>query len=1130
MQCPRCQHDTPASSRFCTECGARLTLSCGGCGAELAEGVRFCGQCGRPVDGKPTGPARFASPETYTPRHLAERILTSKSAIEGERKQVTVLFADLQGSLELLADRDPEEARKILDPVLEYMMEAVHQYEGTVNQVMGDGIMALFGAPLAHEDHAVRACYAALRMQESVKRHAREVRRTEGIPIQIRVGLNSGEVVVRSIGNDLRMSYTAVGQTTHLAARMEQMATPGAVLTTAETLRLAEGYVETRSLGTLPVKGLDIPLEVFEVTGAGMVRSRLQASARRGLSRFVGRALELDQLHEALEQAEAGRGQVVAVVGEPGVGKSRLVHEITQAVSRPQWLVLEGRSLSYGKATPYLPITDLLRGYFQIEARDGAREIHTKVLARLRALDPALEPTLPAFLALLDAPADDARWQALDPALRRQRTLDAIMALLLRESRSQPLLLVLEDLQWVDSETQTLLDGLVERVPRARIVLLANFRPEYQDGWGGKTYYTRLRLNTLAHESADELLQALLGVEPGLASLKRLLIERTDGNPFFLEESVRTLVETGALEGLRGQYRAARPLAGTQIPATVQSILAARIDRLPDREKRLLQSASVIGKDVPFAVLQALEDAPEEELRRALGHLQAAEFLYETSLFPDLEYTFKHALTHEVAYGALLYGNRRALHARLVSVIERLATGRLAEQVDRLAHHALQGGLWDQAVRLFRKAGAKAAAHSAYREAVTCSEQALDALAHLPPGKERDELEVDLRLDLHNALTPHGEVVRMLETLHEAERVAGALGDQRRLGRIAAYMTQGYWWSGQPDRAVESAERALAIAGTLGDRALATIATLRLGQAYLSLGEYRQAIAAFARNVADFESKPSGGESKPTGGAALRSATAHAFMAWALAYLGEFAEASTHGAEAERLAEAAQHELSLAVAYAGAGRPHLVQGNFPLAVSWLGRSVEICRRASFGPLFLLVASDLGQAYALSGRAEEGVALLAEAVTQSAALNLRPTHAWNLTMLGEACALAGRPEEALAHVERGLGMARAQHQRWLVAEALRVLGQLRSAEGAAGPARAALEEAAGIARDIGLRPLLGRCHHALGEALHRAGEPAAARGHLEQAAALFREMDMRFWLGRAEAAARLLELPPSGNSG
>ena len=561
-----------------------------------------------------------------------------KSALEGERKQVTVLFADLKGSLELLADRDPEEARKILDPVLELMMEAVHQYEGTVNQVMGDGIMALFGAPVAHEDHAVRACYAALRMQESVKRHATEVRRTEGIPIQIRVGLNSGEVVVRSIGNDLRMSYTAVGQTTHLASRMEQMATPGSVLTTAETLRLAEGYVETRSLGAMPIQGLEGPLEVFEVTGAG-ARSRLQASARRGLSRFVGRAPELDQLHHALEHAAAGRGQVVAVVGEPGVGKSRLVHEITLAVPRPRWLVLEGRSLSYGKATPYLPITDLLKGYFQVEARDGAREIHTRVLARLRALDPALEPTLPAFLALLDAPAEDARWQGLDPALRRQRTLDAITALLLRESQGQPLLLVLEDLQWVDSETQALLDGLVERMPRARMVLLANFRPEYQDGWGGKTYYTRLRLNTLAHESADELLQALLGDEPGLWPLKRLLVERTDGNPFFLEESVRTLVETGALEGERGRYRAARPLAGIQIPATVQSIRPRASTAA--RWESPAPVGSVIG-DVPSP--SGASGYPEEERWRALAICKPPSPVRDDPLSRP-RYTFKDALT-----------------------------------------------------------------------------------------------------------------------------------------------------------------------------------------------------------------------------------------------------------------------------------------------------------------------------------------------------------------------------------------------------------------------------------------------------------------------------------------------------
>ena len=691
MHCPRCRSDNPASARFCTQCGARLMRQCPGCSAELGEGVRFCGQCGRPVDASRPPQPRFTSPETYTPRHLAEKILTARTALEGERKQVTVLFADLKGSMELLADRDPEQTRKLLDPVLEYMMDAVHHYEGTVNQVMGDGIMALFGAPLAHEDHAVRACYAALRMQESVRHYADEVRRAEGIPIQIRVGLNSGEVVVRSIGSDLRMDYTAVGQTTHLAARMEQMAAPGTVLTTGSTLSLVEGWVESRSLGPMPVKGLEAPLEVCEIVGAGAARSRLQAAARRGLSRFVGRTPELDQLRKALERAAAGRGQVVGVVGEPGVGKSRLFHEIITAMPQPAWRVLESRSVSYGKSTPYLPVADLLKGYFQIEGRDTARQIRDKVTGWLLALDPAREATLAPLLALLDVPVDEPRWQSLDPSQRRQRTLDAVKALLLRESQVQPVLLAFEDLQWMDSETQALLDSLVESLPLARIALVVNYRPEYTHGWGSKTYYARIRLNTLHADGSAELLDALLGDDPGLEPLKQLLAERTGGNPFFLEESVRALVETGALVGERGNYQAPGTLDSIQVPPTVQAILAARIDRLPLTEKRLLQSASVIGKDVPLALLQALEDIPEEELRSGLARLQAAEFVYETSLFPDLEYTFKHALTHEVAYGALLYEHRKTLHARLVAVIERMTPG-AAGRADRPARLSRPAG------------------------------------------------------------------------------------------------------------------------------------------------------------------------------------------------------------------------------------------------------------------------------------------------------------------------------------------------------------------------------------------------------------------------------------------------------
>ena len=614
------------------------------------------------------------APLAYTPPYLAEKIFTSRAALEGERKQVTVLFADLKGSTALIEGLDPEEARKLLDPALHLMMDAVHRYEGTVNQVLGDGIMALFGAPVAHEDHAVRACYAALAMQAAMRRYAVEVRRSHGLEMPARVGLNSGEVVVRSIGNDLHMDYSAVGQTTHLAARMEQLATPGSIRLTAATLRLAEGLVQVNALGAFPVKGLAEPVEVWELAGASTIRRRLQASVARGLTRFVGRQQELTALQQALERAGAGYGQVVAVVGEPGVGKSRLVYEYLHSHRTHGWLVLESASVSYGQATPYFPVIDLLKRYVHIEEHDEPRTIRARVTGQVLTLDEALQEIIPALLGLLEALPEDSPFLRLDPPQRRQRTLDALKRLLVRESQAQPLLLVFEDLHWIDTETQALFDSLIESLPTAHLLLLVNYRPEYQHGWGSKTFYTQLRLDPLPPASAEELLQSLVGEDASLAPFKQLLIERTAGNPFFLEESVRTLVETQALVGERGAYRLTQALPSIQVPATVQTVLAVRIDRLPPEEKRLLQTAAVIGTEVPFPLLQAIAELPEEAFHRGLTHLQAAEFLYETRLFPEREYTFKHALTHEVAYAGLLQERRRVLHARIVEAIEALAT------------------------------------------------------------------------------------------------------------------------------------------------------------------------------------------------------------------------------------------------------------------------------------------------------------------------------------------------------------------------------------------------------------------------------------------------------------------------
>jgi class 3 adenylate cyclase len=687
-----------------------------------------------PDSAMPSGPAASPSqtPLTYTPSYLAEKILTSRSVLEGERKQVTVLFADLKDSTELIRGLDPEAAQQLLDLALHLMMDAVHRFEGTVNQVLGDGIMALFGAPIAHEDHALRACYAALAMQTAMRPYTEDVRRTRGLELRMRAGLNSGEVVVRAIGNDLHMDYSAVGETTHLAARMEQLATPGSIRLTAATLRLVEGLVQVTALGPVPVKGLVEPVEVFELVSASGLRRRLQAAAARGLTPFVGRQPELEALHLALTKAKAGHGQAVALVGDAGVGKSRLVHEVLHSPRAQGWRVLESTSVSYGKATPYLPVIDLLKRYCHVDDSDDTRTIRAKVTGQIVTLDETLQDTLPAFLALLDAVPDDSAFLQLDPPQRRQRTLEALKRVLLCESQVQPLLLVFEDLHWIDSETQAVLDRLVDSLPTTHVLLLVNYRPEYQHGWGSKTYYTQLRLDPLPPGSADAFLHALLGDDASLAPLKQLLIERTQGNPFFLEESVRTLVETGGLVGTPGAYRLAQTLPTIQVPATVQAMLAARIDRLPPEDKRLLQTAAVIGTEVPFALLQAIAAEPEAGLQRGLAHLQAAEFLYETRLFPEREYTFKHALTHEVAYGGLLQERRHTLHARIVAVLEALPPERLTEQVDRLAHHAVRGEVWDKALAYCRQAGAKAVERAAFREAEAAFAQALVALGHLP--------------------------------------------------------------------------------------------------------------------------------------------------------------------------------------------------------------------------------------------------------------------------------------------------------------------------------------------------------------------------------------------------------------
>ena len=1122
MQCPRCQQESPADADFCPECGAKLAVVCASCATANAPTHKFCKKCGQRLgseSGLSRPPGRFTSAESYTPRHLADRILTSKAALEGERKQVTVLFADLKGSMELLADRDPEEARKILDPVLEHMMEAVHRYEGTVNQVMGDGIMALFGAPLAHEDHAVRACYAALRMQETVRRHAEGVFRTHGLPVQIRVGLNSGEVVVRAIGSDLHMDYSAIGQTTHLAARMEQMAQPGAVLLTPDTLRLAEGFLQVSSRGAVPVKGLAEPIEIFELIGSSPARSRLHATASRGLTKFVGRNAEIGALFSALENARTGRGQILGVVGEPGVGKSRLVWEFTHSHRTGGCLVLEGASVSYGKATTYLPLIDLLKRYFAIEPRDDARKMREKVTGKLFSLDRTLESCRAPLSWLLDIPVEEAGWDHLAPPQRRQRLHDGLRHLFLRESREQPLVLMFEDLHWIDSETQALLDGLVESLPTMRTLLLVNYRPEFRHSWGGKTYYTQLRLDPLPEASVAELLAVLLGPDPSLEPLSPLLIARTEGNPFFLEETVQSLVETGALSGERGAYRLRRALQTLSIPATAQTILAARIDRLEPEDKRLLQTASVIGKDVSYPLLRAITDDEESVLRASLARLLGAEFLYEVQLFPELEYTFKHALTHEVVYSGMTNDRRRALDAAIVEAIEHLAAERLAEQVERLASHAFRGEVWPKASMYLQKAAARAAARCAYRQVVADLARALIALEHLPEKRETVEQFIDVKLALRSATLILGDPDAGLMHARDALLSSERLQDNARIALSCTAIAHILLILGRCLEAQPVASRALEAADAAGDRNARLSARMILGGTYWILGNYHEGKRHYEITLAMIRADALDSTSAPL----LMwqaAANSRAWMAFILVELGEFDRALQIAQDAARQVEAREifHPLprfALALSYVRRGETHSIPD--------LERGLGLCREMNHMTMLVPYTAGLGTAYTLAGRVAEGIALLEEALDKAEVHN-RANRSLFQSWLSQAYLLAAQPEDAIRVAREGLAGARDRHERGEEAWNLRGLAEAFAYidPQQTDVAERYYTESMALADELGMRPVLAHCHAGLAKLYRRVDKRTTSGEHFAAATSMFRDMGMTYYLEKAEAEMRTLD--------
>jgi tetratricopeptide (TPR) repeat protein len=917
------------------------------------------------------------------------------------------------------------------------------------------------------------------------------------------------------------MDYTAVGQTTHLAARMEQLADPGAIVITPDTLALAEGYVEVKSLGLVPIKGLADPIEIYEVLCAGPARTRLQAASRRGLTCFVGRDSEIEQLRRVQQLAGVGHGQVAAIIGEAGVGKSRLVYEFTHSHRLESWVVLESSSVSYGKATSYLPVIDLLKAYFKILDRDDHREIREKITGKLLTLDESLKSTLSPFLALLEVPITDPSWQTLDPAQRRLRTLDAIKRLLLREAKERPLLLIFEDLHWIDGETQVLLDNLVDGLASSRVLLLVDYRPEYEHRWGNETYYSQMRLDALAAGNAEELLGALVGDDPSLEPLKRLLVKR--GNPFFLEESVRALVETKALEGDRGRYRLTRPVHSLQVPPTVQVILAARIDRLAVDDKRLLQVASVIGKEVSYELLQVVAELPEAALRQALANLQTGEFIYETQLFPDLVYTFKHALTQEVTYKSLPLGARRGHHERIACAIEASSLDRLDEKSELLSHHYQQAGNDAKALEYLLRAVRRTTTRFAANEALGYCAAVVDCLNRLPHTEERERQRIDIRLAEAEMVWVQGRYEQALGVLQEAQSIAERLHDDERLAHV--HFRSGWFLYDQLelDRAFEHQQACLRLCEHRG-----CLQSMR--RVYWGLGQSCRASSEdVSKRRANAITYHQVGLRLGEGAESVEFFDVHnAHFLWLiyLFQLGDWTTAMDYLERAEAMARRLPESLHLALMMGSKGLSRLLKQKSSADLELLRASLVASEETGSHIYRTISHYLLGQWHFLVGESQDALSHF-EAALAIAGQTGNLFEPALLLWTAEAEAKLGRFDAALEHLRRydhriqkvgaleGLAWFPSQGQ----GVAHRIRGVLLTHQRAFAAASAEFTQALELLTAHGYMPDLARTQVAVGEYELERGQPQNARKALEMAASCFHQMGFTFELQQTQ---RMLE--------
>jgi len=1130
MKCPKCQRENPETRKFCRECGGKLSLICGQCGAENVPGDKFCGECGHALGEPKTAPPADLSFEEklekiqrYLPGGLTEKILAQRGKIEGERKQVTVMFCDAEG-FSLLSERlGPEKVYSIMDEVFEMLIHKVNDYGGTVNKMTGDGVMALFGAPIALEDAPQRAIRSALAIQKEIARFSDRTKAETGMqPIRMRIGIHTGPVVVGSLGNDLRVEFTAVGDTVNLASRMEGLAEPGTVYVTEDTFKLTEGLFRFEALGERQVKGKEAPVKAYRVIAPSTSRSRFDVSAERGLTPFLGRERELELLLDGLERARSGRGQSFSIMGEAGVGKSRLLYEFRKATANEDVLFLEGRCLSYSSSVAYHPVIDLLKSNFDIREGDDDNRIRDRVKRGLKEMAADEASTLPFVLELLSVKDSGMDALGLSPEARKDRTLEALRRIVLKGSETRPLVMAIEDLHWVDRSSEEALKSLLDAISGAQVLLIFTYRPEFVHTWGARSYHSQVNLMRLSNRETLAMAAHILGTEVIGSDLEELILEKTEGIPFFVEEFMKSLKDLGMIEWKDSGYYLAKDIQEVAIPSTIQEVIMARVDALPEGAKNVLQTGSAIGREFSCELIKRVTGIPAPEMTPHLSVLRDSELLYERGIYPQATYIFRHSLTQEVAYDSLLLKRRQEIHERVGQAIEELYPERLEEFYEILAHHYSRSESSEKAYHYLKLSGDKAVRSYSLWEAFRCYKEAIKVLNKLPETEENKRGGIEVRLLMAFPMMGLVYPEDSLEILQEGERLSKELGDERSLANF--YSSIGFYYTiqGDPLLGRKYAEDCFEEAEKIQDIELMAATAFDLCVSYNRAAQFLKVAEVAPRVLALLESTQRESESFGRGLNVYSALLAN--YGTAMGTLGNFEEGEALCEKGLRYAREINDLYGIGLVEFYYSNLFLVKGDGEKLIEHSQEAIRYGEETQMVAILGLAWTSLGYGYYLLGELETALKHIERGLktqTDTGLPFVLSLHYWALSNVHFD---SGDLENARSCVEEALELAQTNNERSVEAESRmwlgRVLGKADISQ--ANEAEECILHGIRIVDELKLKPLTCQGYLSLGELYADTGQRQEALKTLKKAEDAFREMGMDYYLRRTQTVVQSLK--------